>query len=71
MSLFKKISEYGAHNQRGTVSIQVELFEQGQLPDDMKAAPLHIIKSNTSARLYPVLKRPDERGECYRPSLNV
>lgn len=57
----KEISEYGAHNQRGTVSIQVELFEQGQLPDDMKADLLQIIESNASAPLYPVLKRPDEK----------
>ncbi|PRR88507.1 MULTISPECIES: GTP cyclohydrolase FolE2 [unclassified Bacillus (in: firmicutes)] len=57
----KEISEYGAHNQRGSVSIQVELFEQASLPNDMKAALLHIIESNASAPLYPVLKRPDEK----------
>ncbi|WP_249705273.1 GTP cyclohydrolase FolE2 [Bacillus zhangzhouensis] len=57
----KEISEYGAHNQRGSVSIQVELFEQALLPDDMKAVLLHIIESNASAQLYPVLKRPDEK----------
>ncbi|MFP5281422.1 GTP cyclohydrolase, FolE2/MptA family [Bacillus safensis] len=57
----KEISEYGAHNQRSSVSIQVELFEQASLPDDTKTALLHIIESNTSAPLYPVLKRPDER----------
>ncbi|MDR0126074.1 MULTISPECIES: GTP cyclohydrolase FolE2 [Bacillus] len=57
----KEISEYGAHNQRGSVSIQVELFEQALLPDDMKAVLLHIIESNASASLYPVLKRPDEK----------
>ncbi|MEH7228911.1 GTP cyclohydrolase FolE2 [Bacillus safensis] len=57
----KEISEYGAHNQRGAVSILVELFEQALLPDDMKSALLHIIESNASAPLYPVLKRPDEK----------
>ncbi|MCR6473856.1 GTP cyclohydrolase, FolE2/MptA family [Bacillus safensis] len=57
----KEISEYGAHNQRGSVSIQVGLFEQASHPDDIKAALLHIIESNASAPLYPVLKRPDER----------
>lgn len=57
----KEISEYGAHNQRGSVSIQVELFEQASFPNDMKAALLHIIESNASAPLYPVLKRPDEK----------
>ncbi|MCY7494251.1 GTP cyclohydrolase FolE2 [Bacillus safensis] len=57
----KEISEYGAHNQRGSVSILVGLFEQASHPDDIKAALLHIIESNASAPLYPVLKRPDEK----------
>ena len=57
----KEISEYGAHNQRGSVSIQVKLFEQAPLPDDMKTSLLQIIESNASAPLYPVLKRPDEK----------
>ncbi|UYO36209.1 GTP cyclohydrolase FolE2 [Bacillus zhangzhouensis] len=57
----KEISEYGAHNQRGSVSILVESFEQVPFPDDIKSALLHIIESNASASLYPVLKRPDEK----------
>lgn len=58
----KEISEYSAHNQRGTVSIWADIHPAASLPSDVKADLLHAAESNASARLYPVLKRPDEKA---------
>jgi GTP cyclohydrolase IB len=58
----KEISEYSAHNQRGDVSIEVELdqsFDENE--GDWKLALLEAAESNASARLHPILKRPDEK----------
>ncbi|MFD2925673.1 GTP cyclohydrolase FolE2 [Halobacillus naozhouensis] len=58
----KEISEYSAHNQRGNVSMSVKLtedFDEQQI--DWKAALLEAAESNASARIHPVLKRPDEK----------
>jgi GTP cyclohydrolase IB len=52
----KEISEYGAHNQRGYVSIKIH--PQGKLwLEDV----IDMIEAAGSAQLYPVLKRPDEK----------
>lgn len=58
----KEISEYSAHNQRGNVTIETELaadFDDAQ--EDWKALLLEAAESNASARLHPILKRPDEK----------
>ncbi|SER09652.1 GTP cyclohydrolase I [Gracilibacillus ureilyticus] len=58
----KEISEYSAHNQRGIVKIGAQLtpnFDEEQV--DWKAALLEAAESNASARIHPVLKRPDEK----------
>lgn len=58
----KEISEYSAHNQRGNVSMSVTLdedFDEARV--DWKEALLEAAESNASARIHPVLKRPDEK----------
>ncbi|PBB04857.1 MULTISPECIES: GTP cyclohydrolase FolE2 [Salimicrobium] len=58
----KEISEYSAHNQRGNVSMAVTLtedFDEDTL--DWKEVLLEAAESNASARIHPVLKRPDEK----------
>ncbi|WP_077621862.1 GTP cyclohydrolase FolE2 [Sediminibacillus massiliensis] len=58
----KEISEYSAHNQRGIVSMSVVLSENfDETETDWKAALLEAAESNASARIHPVLKRPDEK----------
>ncbi|MFC0524985.1 GTP cyclohydrolase FolE2 [Pontibacillus salicampi] len=59
----KEISEYSAHNQRGQVSMSVTLtddFDENSI--DWKSALLEAAESNASARIHPVLKRPDEKA---------
>ncbi|MCQ8896543.1 GTP cyclohydrolase FolE2 [Limnobacter humi] len=52
----KKISEYGAHNQRSHVTARV------QLKDDLDIAMLiSSIEQQASCELYGLLKRPDEK----------
>ncbi len=53
----KAISDYGAHNQRGTVSIKVRFSGAAPRIEDLVA----IAEASASAPLYPLLKRPDER----------
>ncbi len=58
----KEISEYSAHNQRGNLIMEVELgadFDESS--QDWKAILLEAAESNASARIHPVLKRPDEK----------
>ncbi|MBM7552618.1 GTP cyclohydrolase FolE2 [Thalassobacillus pellis] len=58
----KEISEYSAHNQRGNVSINVKLTDDfDENATDWKLALLEAAESNASARVHPVLKRPDEK----------
>jgi GTP cyclohydrolase I len=58
----KEISEYSAHNQRGLVSMEVSLDETfNENEFDWKEMLLEAAESNASARLHPVLKRPDEK----------
>jgi GTP cyclohydrolase I len=52
----KEISEFGAHNQRGYVSVKVKPNGMLWLED-----LIDMIESCGSAQLYPVLKRPDEK----------
>lgn len=59
----KKISDYGAHNQRGYLTIEV----WNTLSDDGAPMPIwveeliEIAEASGSAPVYPLLKRPDER----------
>ncbi len=58
----KEISEYSAHNQRGEVTMTVSLTEDfDENKTDWKEMLLEAAESNASARLHPVLKRPDEK----------
>jgi GTP cyclohydrolase I len=52
----KEISAYGAHNQRGYVSLRIEPTGMLWLED-----VIDLVESVASAPLYPVLKRPDEK----------
>ncbi|MEC5422583.1 GTP cyclohydrolase FolE2 [Virgibacillus sp. C22-A2] len=58
----KEISEYSAHNQRGRVTMEVSFTDDyDDTIVDWKEALLDAAESNASARLHPVLKRPDEK----------
>lgn len=52
----KEISNYGAHNQRGYVTVKVQPNGLLWLED-----VIDMIEASGSAPLYPVLKRPDEK----------
>lgn len=52
----KEISAYGAHNQRGYVTVKVKPNGTLWLED-----VIDMIEASGSAQLYPVLKRPDEK----------
>lgn len=52
----KEISKYGAHNQRGWVTVKVKSNEHIWLEE-----LIDMIESSASCALYPVLKRPDEK----------
>lgn len=59
----KEISEYSAHNQRGNVTMEIDFsntFNEEEI--DWKYELLEAAESNASARLFPVLKRPDEKS---------
>lgn len=58
----KEISEYSAHNQRGRVTMNVDFYDDfDEESIDWKTELLNAAESNASARLHPVLKRPDEK----------
>lgn len=57
----KEISEYSAHNQRGYVTIKAHLSNDYNEKLDWKKTLLEAAESNASARIHPVLKRPDEK----------
>lgn len=57
----KEISEYSAHNQRGRVTMTVEIDPASPPAHDWKAMLLTAAESNASSALHPVLKRPDEK----------
>ncbi len=52
----KEISQYGAHNQRGWVSVRVKTNDHVWLEEIIE-----MIESSASCALFPVLKRPDEK----------
>jgi GTP cyclohydrolase I len=52
----KKISDYGAHNQRSHVTVTVETNEFVWIEDIIK-----LVEQNASSELYGLLKRPDEK----------
>lgn len=59
----KEISEYSAHNQRGNVTMEIQFAQEFNEDEiDWKYQLLEAAESNASARLYPVLKRPDEKA---------
>jgi GTP cyclohydrolase I len=59
----KEISEYGAHNHRGHVTLEVRTVEgESGAPTIVWFEELiEIVDESASAPLYPLLKRPDER----------
>ena len=59
----KQISDYGAHNQRGFVTIEVRPTRSAEgTPSVIWIEDLvEIAESSASAPVYPLLKRPDER----------
>ncbi|MBB6023770.1 GTP cyclohydrolase I [Paenibacillus sp. JGP012] len=57
----KEISEYSAHNQRGSLNIEIEGITGEMLPGYWKEELLNIAESNASSSLHPLLKRPDEK----------
>ncbi|GGB31171.1 GTP cyclohydrolase FolE2 [Lentibacillus populi] len=58
----KEISEYSAHNQRGYVTMEINLDDNvDETKLDWKEQLLNAAESNASSRLHPVLKRPDEK----------
>ena len=60
----KAISEFGAHNQRTTVTAAVEMAESIWIEE-----LIDIVESEGSSEVYPLLKRPDEKfvtEESYR-----
>lgn len=52
----KKISDYGAHNQRSHVTVTIETNEFVWIEDIVS-----IVEVNASSELYGLLKRPDEK----------
>lgn len=52
----KEISEYGAHNQRGYVTVRYRANDHIWIEDIIE-----MIEKRASAPLYPLLKRPDEK----------
>jgi GTP cyclohydrolase IB len=59
----KQISDYGAHNQRGFVTIEVRPVRSvAGSPSTICIEDLvEMAESSASAPVYPLLKRPDER----------
>jgi GTP cyclohydrolase I len=52
----KEISEQGAHNQRGTVTVKVR-FKRFIWIEDI----IHLVEASSSCDVYSILKRPDEK----------
>ena len=52
----KKISDYGAHNQRSLVTVEVEIDDSLTL-DEL----IRLVEEQASSQLYGLLKRPDEK----------
>ncbi len=52
----KAISVYGAHNQRGTVTLEIRSSERIWI-DEL----IDVVEASASCELYSILKRPDEK----------
>lgn len=59
----KEISDYGAHNQRGYITVEVRTVGHVSDPDHWVWIEelVEIAESSASCPVYPLLKRPDER----------
>jgi GTP cyclohydrolase IB len=59
----KQISDYGSHNQRGFVTMEVRpaRWDRGTLSIIWIEDLVEIAEASASAPVYPLLKRPDER----------
>ena len=58
----KAISDYGAHNQRGHIALQVQPRDKGGVPATVWLEELiEIAEASASSPVFPLLKRPDER----------
>jgi GTP cyclohydrolase I len=63
----KAISDYGAHNQRATITIRVRPRDEDGLPGEIWAEDLiEIAEAAASCPVFPLLKRPDERHVTMR-----
>lgn len=62
----KEISEYSAHNQRGIITVLIDLDPEVSLPDNYKDIVLDGMEANASSMLYPILKRTDEKAVTER-----
>lgn len=58
----KAISDYGAHNQRGYITVRIRPRDEGDGPVAVWAEDLiEIAEASASSPVFPLLKRPDER----------
>ncbi|WP_256792965.1 GTP cyclohydrolase FolE2 [Terrabacter sp. Ter38] len=57
----KAISDYGAHNQRSVVTVDVHGQDDTPYPVPI-AALVDLIRGTGSCPVYPIVKRPDERS---------
>ena len=58
----KAISDYGAHNQRGYITVRVRPRDEGDGPVAVWAEDLiEVAEASASSPVFPLLKRPDER----------
>lgn len=57
----KEISEYGAHNQRSFITIEVRMMSMDTKDFIWMEELIDVAENAASAPLYPLLKRPDER----------
>jgi len=63
----KAISDYGAHNQRSAITIEVSPHDQDGQPAGIWAEELiEAAEAAASSPVFPVLKRPDERHVTMR-----
>jgi GTP cyclohydrolase I len=63
----KAISDYGAHNQRATITIRVRPRDEDGLPAAIWAEELiEVAEAAASSPVFPLLKRPDERHVTMR-----
>jgi GTP cyclohydrolase IB len=63
----KAISDYGAHNQRATITILARVRDEDGQPADLRAEELiEAAEAAASCPVFPLLKRPDERHVTMR-----